>query len=310
MQSAGFAAQQSRQALDAAQRNANELAQMRQLLQESNANAEQLKKALASVQVARGGNPNIQRIENIPGRRIPFDYVVDIPIGADLTAVTQGSITISQDGPFVAVARYATFNSQYTFQRIDPVTQAQATFAGRSFGRYRPIHSAWDLNDGRPVSQMFLQPQPFPGNGAPHMISPSNESSFRSMEADYRIQFLEAGSGWPRSNQEVPSSFYTRSINEPFELGALDFFERGEVLTWKVLPLHSNNAPLGNVAGFGASNPSYPFQDSQWDAVEGISDPELDTAGTKDPITRAPNGILTIGFHGFRIVQQPGNGYE
>lgn len=268
-----------------------------------------MQKTIASLQSTRSGsNAGIQYIENIPGRRIPFDYLVDIPIGADITSVQQGTITIDQDGPFVAVQRYATFVSQYGFQRTDPIDGAIANFTGRSFGRYRPIHSAWDLNDGQPPSEV-VKAVAFPGTGAPYVASVSNASPWRSMQPDFRIKFLNGGSGFPRSNIEVPSSFWTKQINSPFNLGALDFFARGETLQFNVLPLHANNAPFGNVSGFGAPNANYPFIDSQWDRVEGINDQNDANANDVDPITRAPQGILTIGFHGFKIIQQPGAGY-
>jgi len=264
-----------------------------------------LQATLSKVRVSGGDGPDIQRIENIPGQRIPFDALVDIPIGPNITSVQTGTITIPQNGPFVAVARYATFLSQYSFQQT--VNGLSTTFNGRSFGRYRPIHSAWDLNDGQFISEVS-QSVAFPGTGAAHIASPSNAATFRSMEGDFRIQFKDAGSAYNRSNIEVPSTFWTKNINSPFNLGALDFFERGSVLNFSVLPLHANNPDYGNVFGYGAPNPLYPFRESQWDTVEGILDPNL--AGvTADPVVRAPSGTLTIGFHGYIISQPPGAGY-
>jgi hypothetical protein len=268
----------------------------------------ELKSAMLRIETTRSGSPKIQRVENIPGRRIPFDLLVDIAINANSTSVQQGTITISQEGPFVAVSRFATLLSVYEFQRQDPETGALATFLGRSYGRYRPIHSAWDLNDGQPSNDVSMA-QAFPGTGAPHVASPSNQSPFRTMEGDFRIKFEDAGSSYPRSNNiEVPSSFWTKQINSPFELGALDVFERGEVLSFKILPLHANNPPFGNLSGFGVPNANFPFIDSGWDAIEGINDENDSDANTTDPITRVANAILTIGFHGYRIVQPPGAG--
>lgn len=306
-QSIGAAISEARKASQLAANTQAEHAAMRQQMQAQSQSLNQLAQAVGKVQVYGGENPDIQRIENVPGRRVPFDYLVDIPIGPNITSVQQGTITISQEGPFVAVARFATFLSQYQFERTDD-TGAKTTFSGRSFGRYRPIHSAWDLNDGQIVSEVS-QDVPFPGTGAPHVASPSNSSPFRSMEGDYRIKFENAGSSYPRSNIEVPSPFWTKAINSPFNLGALDFFERGEVMTFKVLPTHANNAAFGNVSGFGAPNANYPFVESQWDTVEGISDPNNADAGDVDPIVRAPQGVLTIGFHGYRIIQPAGAGY-
>jgi hypothetical protein len=307
-QSLGVALRDSRQALQSLTNVQADNASLRQQLLAQAQNLSHLTSAVGKVQVYGGENPDIQRIENIPGRRVPFDYLVDIPIGPNVTSVQQGTITISQEGPFVAVARYATFLSQFQFERQEPGSGARTRFSGRSFGRYRPIHSAWDLSDGQVVSQVS-QAVPFPGSGAPYVASPSNASSFRTMEGDFRIKFEDAGSSYPRSNIEVPSTFWTKDINSPFNLGALDFFERGSVMTFKVLPTHANNAAFGNVFGYGSPNAAFPFVDSQFDVLEGVSDPSVVAAGSTDPIVRAPQGILTIGFHGYRVIQPAGAGF-
>ena len=301
--SANYAAMQADNALKAAQ----SVSQAHQQLRAEHAkNAQQLAAILQRLDVQKvGGDPNLQRIENIPGRRIPMDFLVDIALPANSTQIVQGTIQVPQDGPFVAVARMATSMSSYQFQYTAPGATTVATFQGRSYGRFRPIHSAWDLNDGRPWAGP-IAPIAFPGTGAPFTASPSNAASFRTMQGDFRIRFENAGSSFPRSNIEVPSAFWTKSINEPWELGALDFFERGEVLTFKIGPTHPSNPAYGNLSGFQA-NPSFPFIDSQWDAIEGINDEAqvLQTAGL-DPVTRVPNLVITIGFHGYMIKQQPG----
>lgn len=308
MQSAGLAVKQSRDAVMMAQQVMGEHQAMRGEIARLAQNADDLRRGISRLEVSRSSDPpDIQRIENIPGRRIAFDLLVDIPINAQTTSVQQGTLTISQEGPFVAVARYATFVSAFSYQVRNPLNGQVATFNGRSFGRYRPIHSAWDLNDGQPHTQLVMAAPP-PGTGAPHVISPGNAQAFRTMQPDFRIKFENAGSSFPRSNIEVPSTFWTKQINDPFELGALDFFERGEVLTIKVLPLHPNNPNFGNLSGYGAPNPAFPFLDSGWDAVEGINDQNNPDAGDLDPVTRVQNGILTIGFHGYRIVQPAGAG--
>lgn len=303
-QSAQYAAMQADKALKAA----TGMAQEHQLVRrELAANSAQLAAIAQRLEIQKmGGDPAIQRIENIPGRRIPMDFLVDIPVPANSTAVVQGSIQVPQDGPFVAVARMMIAVSAFQFQYTVPATGAVTSFQGRSYGRYRPIHSAWDLNDGRPWAAP-IAPIAFPGTGAPFIASPANAASFRTMEGDFRVKFESAGSGFPRSNIEVPSAWWTKSINEPWELGCLDFFERAEVLTFKIGPMHPNNPAYGNISGFGA-NPLFPFIDSQWDAIEGINDQSQDLPADVDPIVRVPNLIITIGFHGFMIKQQPGVG--
>lgn len=303
----GIAKQAQQEARQAVQGNAN----AQQLLGYAKAlqgESEQMRSLIARMQVSgQCGDPKIQRIENIPGRRVPFDLLVDIPIPANQQGTIQGSFTISQEGPFVAVARMATLLSAYQYSVVDD-TGAVSSFNGRSFGRYRPIHSAWDLNDGRPHVDVYMA-SAAPGTGAPSITSPSNTSPFRSMEGDFRVLCRNAGSSFPRSNIEVPSPFWTKSINEPWELGALDFMERGEVYTFEILPLHPNNPAYGNINGFSSLNANWPYLGSQYDAVEGVSDAaRAGYTGTVDPVTRNPAAILTIGFHGYRIVQAPGVG--
>jgi hypothetical protein len=276
-------------------------------------------------------SPGVKRIENIPGRRVPYTLLVDIPVGANVTSIQQASVTISQEGPFVAVSRMATFMSALEAQVTNPSTGAVSRFAGRSFGRYRPIHSAWDLNDSKLTN---LDPAGWvqtillglggsfpPGfnisSGVPGAVSAM--SGFRSMQFDGRIQVINAGSSYPRQNIPVPSSMWSKSINEGVPLGALDFFERGEVISIQVAPNHVNNPSSGNVDGnmifgsiFGSSTAtSWPFLAGQYDAHEGIATPtvvntseeEQSITITSDPVTRLPDGILTIGWEGYRIIQ-------
>lgn len=289
------------QAVSQAQGNDAVFQQHIQRLQQ---NQQELANALARIEAQRSGDPqNVRYIEQIPGRRVPFDLTVNIAIGANVTSQQPATTTISQDGPFIAVARYAIFQSALEFNVTDPETSNTASFQGRSYGRFRPVHSAWDLNDANPQYQPVVGGA-FPGTGNPIYASPSNHSNFRTMQFDGLVNFQNQGSGYMRQNIDVPTAFYTQQINEPFPLAALDFFERGEVLEWKVTPLHVNNPPAGNVRGF-ATGGFYPFINSQYDVHEGISDPYIEDQES-DPVNRLPNGILTIGFHGYRIIQPPG----
>ena len=314
-QGIGFAAGQAREALKQASAIQGDHALIRQELQRQARDLQNVADAMSRISANgnRTGRPEqglvntldgrVTYIESIPGRRIPFDTLVTIPIGANISTEQQQTTTISQDGPFVAEARYATFESALQFQFRDPETAALATFQGRSFGRFRPIHSAWDLHDaGVPFN--VIAPIAFPGSGACVYASPSNHSTFRTMEFDGFVEFLNAGSAYHRSNQVVPTTFWTSQINAAFQLGALDFFERGETLQWKVTPSHINNPSAGNVSGIGAGG-VFPFLDSQYDVHEGVCDPQLPNV-TTDPVTRLPDGFIIIGFHGYRIIQPPG----
>jgi hypothetical protein len=259
----------------------------------------------------------IARIEDIPGRRVPFDLLVDIPIGggAQTSLLTQG-ITIPQEGPFVAEKRIATFISNHQFQIT--VEQAVARFSSRSFGRYRPISSVGDLLDAQSGAIVTTQNPMVVGTtvGVPEL--PSSMSGFRTMELDGRITVVNAGSSFPRQNISVPTPFWAQGLGGAFfELGALDFFERAEVINFSIQPTHENNPPAGNVDGDGIFGivGAWPFLAGQYDKHEGILTPNAFTVSTvssvdivapitTDPVVRLPNGILTIGYHGY-MIQQP-----
>ncbi len=309
--------------------------QVREELDRADRRLADLARVAESMTMMRSGGdddePGVVRIENIPGRRVPFTLLVDIPVGPDTTSVREQSVTISQQGPFVAVKRMATFASAFEFQATNEVTGQSARLAGRSFGRFRPIHSAMDNNDSQHAQKAdttawFVAASvgpPVAGTVLPTgtLAQPSNMSSFRTMQFDGRVAILNAGSSYPRQNISVPTSMWSPEINAPFELGALDFFERGEVLTIQVQPTHVNNPAAGNVDGeciFPAAAAGgflgYPFVDGQYDSHEGVCTPNGVLMGdsgqandwgptSTDSVARLPSGILTIGWEGYRILQ-------
>lgn len=277
------------------------------------------------------------RIEEIPGRRVPFTLLVEIPIGNNVDSIQAESILIPQEGPFVAVRRQIAFLSQYEFNVTDPTDNSVARFPGRSFGRWRPTSSATDVLDSNHNAQastdnwfltaaaggLAVAGVPLPCGV---LAQASSASSFRTMQFDGRIEMENAGSGYPRQNEQVPSAWWSTAIQAPWELGALDFFERGELIRLKVLPTHINNAPAGNVDGscvfpLAAAGASpiigYPFLDGQFDPHEGICTPDCVTVGSTggnddfvplstDPVVRLPDGILILGFEGYKIIQPQG----
>lgn len=284
-----------------------EVSRVRTYAEKLERDLDSVSKALTEMKASRigggNGNPDIALIESIPGKRLPFDLFTVIAIGPDITnAVQQGSILVSQDGPFVAVGRFASLRSSYEYQA--PNDQgSDSSFLGRSNGRFRPVSSSNDLLDALAGSFNPTSGIAFPGTGAAIYASPSNHSPFRTMEFDGLITFRDSGASYPRSNQPVPSSFWTQGINGLFQLAALDFFERGSALEFDVTPTHTNNPAVGNLSGYGPG--VFPFIDSQYDHHEGINDPS-DPNVTTDPVTRVENAFLHIGFHGIRIVQTRG----
>jgi len=281
--------------------------------------------------IERSRTPDVYRIEDIPGRRIPWVVVFDIPIDANVTSVQPVSQPISQEGPFVCLRRWGVFQSAYEFQTTDSQGNV-ARINGRSYGRYRPIHSVCDINDSQHSTDaaywyyQSLLNAAAPGDPLPSgtLALPSNASGFRTMEFDGRIGLQVAGSTMPRQNEPIPSAFWTSEQNGPVTLGALDFFTQGEVITARVSPLHANNPAAGNVAGDavlpnvqgGGPVAGWPFGAGQFDVHEGIATPGASTLGGADPnlptllatdsVERLPVGILTLALEGYRIIQVAG----
>lgn len=259
----------------------------------------------------------IVRIEDIPGRRVPFDYFVDIPIDNNDTSRREASITISQEGPFVAVRRFAVFQSLYQYSVSSGGSTAPAKYVGRSYGRWRPISSVYDYNDAHNNNSVQTPNPMTSGVYIGNLELPSSQSGFRTMEFDGKIFVMNAGSSFPRMNTPVPSALWSDGIGGLADLGCLDFFERGEVISFQVQPNRVNNPPAGNVDGtniFGVAG--YPFTAGQYDQHEGIitpsafsiasSSPPTLTRLATDSVSRLPDGVLTIGFVGYRIQQPPG----
>jgi hypothetical protein len=284
---------------------------LQQQIQLLNKSVTDLQSVMSSVQVSGGSGRDagigvapwkdqVMFINDIPGRRVPMDVLVTIPITNNSVAAAEQSTPISQNGPFVAVRRFIAFYSMLTASVASQ--GVTATFQGRSYGRQRPTNSILDLFDAQAMQPIVGVAAP--GTGAPIYGSPSNTSGFRTMEFDGVVEFMNEGYGQNFQTMPVPASLYTDGFNSAFDLASLAFFERGEVLNWKVTPSHINNPSAGNVALFKPGL-VFPTLASQYDVHEGILD-EFDAQATADPATRVPTGVIVIGFHGFKILQPPG----
>jgi len=301
------AAAMARQAIQIAQQSAAVAAQTSQVIAAVGQMAQQTRQLHETViagmkvqgQVDSTQRPDIQRIENIPGRRIPYDVIVRIAVGANETNALDGQHTLSADGPFVAVARSAVFLSAYQFQ----VTSggATTTFNGRSFGRYRPVSSVLDLMDAQgghtqPVGAVA------PGTGLFSLVSTNQHAGFRTMQFDGTIE-VESGSGYKRQSEPVPSALWAPGLDQMTQLPALDLFQRGDIIRFRVVPNHVNNPGAGNVQTLVGA---LPYLASQYDTHEGIvygaavADP-----ATADIVVRQPDGILVLAYHGYKILAAP-----
>lgn len=257
---------------------------------------------------SRSLNPDLLYIEEIPGRRIPFELLVTIEVPANTTTVVSQPYTLSMDGPFVATSRHMAFLSTYSFQ----VTNVSAVerFVGRSYGRWRPISSMLDILDGK---QAHLESQDLAfSNDAAHQPAnlrtaaydlPRSASPYRSMEFDGYVTVKTEQ--YPRQNQQVPTCIWAPGWSASQELSTPDFFAQGEVINFEVLPTHVNNPTAGNIQNlFG----SVPYLAAQYDGHEGIMPASLpvEQSGVADSIQRNPSGIIVIGYSGYRILQPAG----
>jgi len=234
-------------------------------------------------------------LDQIAGRHVPFDLMVTIPIEAGQTGPVTESAYISPDGPFVAVARYAIFESTHSTQVTDE-NGAVSTFFSRTNGRFRPISSSTDvmdavrafdqpsqfqpsylnalLNDAKiipvgnpvgvnaesdPASLFRLLPN-WPGNGLPIIASPFSMSAGRSMVFDGLISVDTKGSQIKRQDNAIPSTFWTDRDGGMVKLATLDVFEPNETITFVVEPQHPNNPEFGNI-----QNLSYFNTNAGWD---------------------------------------------
>lgn len=292
--------------------------------------ADSLKAALEGDPGGQANVPGVTRVENLPGRRIPFSVVIEIPVGANDTGQLQGTHLITQFGPFVAQARWGVFLSQHQVLITDPVTSEESRLVTRSFGRFRPIHSATDLVDSQHASRTdggaffnaAVAAAGVAGTVLPNaaLALPSNMSSFRTMQWDGRIELMIESSNMPRQNIPLPSAMWVTESNSPVPLAALDFYDRGDVITATIQPMHPNNPAVGNIDGrqifpsSGVTAEAWPFQAGQYDAHEGIATPLASTFEvapepdgavpvTTDPVQRLPDGVLFLVLEGYRIGQ-------
>jgi hypothetical protein len=265
------------------------------------ASVQEQNKLLASLITRGQGRGDIERIEDLPGRRIPFDVVIEIVVGANTTSPLQQTYTVSQDGPFVAVSRSATFLSMNTFQVVAD-DGSVTTFNGRSYGRYRPIASVLDIMDAQGGFNNAAQAAA-PGTGLMQVVSKTDKAGARTMCWDGTIKV--SNTIFKRQSGDVPSSLFAPGFESSMQLPVLDYYDKGETIEVIAQPNHVNNPPFGNIQTVSGA---LPFLAGQFDAHEGIGYTAGILAGQADTIVRQPDGILVVVLHGFRIVSAPGVG--
>lgn len=282
----------------------NETMQLRQQMQQWGGQMENMN--IRNSIGTGAGRPDLLHIEDLPGRRIPFDIVVSVAIESNITSPVTTTYTLSMDGPFICVARAAVLVSSYTFQVTDG--QEITRYVGRSYGRQRPISSHLDLLDAQqghanvPLEEFDQYSCPDDAPPVATIAVPNGKSPFRTMEWD---GFIEMSSTvYPRQSSQVPSGLWAPGFSQRMELPVLDYWEKGDVIQFKVEATHTNNPAAGNVQSvIGA----YPYLDGGYDQVEGIMYPAFpcDTDAT-DVVQRSPDAIMYLHLIGYKILQPAG----
>ena len=165
----------------------------------------EIKAKVDALSAHRKEGPRSTYIEDIPGKRVPYIYSADITLAAGVTARTQGTMTISQDGPFVVDALAATW-------RINA--------AGSAFnGRQLPISSADPNYVGTPQTAAGV----IAGNIFDELI-------------DFEWEVFDAGSDRAWQNIPAASRQLFTSRENPLHLPTSGFFERNSVISVFITP--------------------------------------------------------------------------
>jgi len=174
-----------------------------------------LKGALGALQQAKSAasalTPLVPRfIEDIPGKRVPYTYGVNLQPAAGAawtTALVSGVLTISSDGPFLATGLVAAWR---------PTTGTSVVGAIAMTGRWRPISSTNAITqDG--VGSLIAMPD----------------------AVDFVWNYSEAGSDRARQNIDRSSVELFSNQDRPCYLPIADFFERNTAVTVNVTMLRN-----------------------------------------------------------------------
>lgn len=150
------------------------------------------------------GTVQARYIEDIPGKRVPYLYGVNVEFATAATAParTTGTITVSQDGPFVAVDIWCTWRVTLT--------------GDANIGRFFPVSS------GDPHSGVVL------------VVAGAANDTFRDDMVDFLIDFTDAGADRQLQNIPIPGHLFQ---DRPLRLNVPWFLERNSAVTVGVTQL-------------------------------------------------------------------------
>jgi hypothetical protein len=148
-------------------------------------------------------------IEQIPGRRVPYKAVIDLPILANSTAKVDGLYNVSQDGPFVLTG------IGLFYKRMNPPSgQPADPFAG--------IWGYATASASRIIS-VFPTAAGFLGLDQPHVTSGA-------------LQIVDRGSDRQWQNKEIPSALFSPEAGGIYVEPIACLFERDSVIEASFTP--------------------------------------------------------------------------
>ena len=171
-------------------------------------------------------------VESLAGKRVPFSYVIELPVTQGSDALVERSVQTSRAGPFFAERLICTF-------RIDNVQDGgDAAWVGK----FLPLSSRW------------LFPFQFP-LGATGTIAQLNP-------LDFEFGWESDSSDRQRQDKYIPGDIMARQDNDGI-MAVSDIFPEGSTITFKMNPFRAvgNSVPWNN-ATTGVS--SYVFTAVLW----------------------------------------------
>lgn len=171
-------------------------------------------------------------VESLAGKRVPFSYVIELPVTQGSDALVEGSIQTSRAGPFFAERLICAF-------RIDNV---QDGGVAAWVGKFLPLSSRW------------LYPYQFPAGatGTQAVMNP----------LDFEFGWESDSSDRQRQDKYIPGDIMDRQDNDGI-MAVSDIFPEGSTITFKMNPFRAvGNSVPWNDGTTGVS--SYVFTAVLW----------------------------------------------
>lgn len=179
------------------------------------------KVALLEEKVANleSNSKQIRSIDDIPGRRTPKWYVVDIDFNYNDTAPKFNSVQITAEGPFICTQMqpyYLVLDSNYEhYQGVPGNVNPDSSATPLAYGRYLPCSAASVLGNN------IVSLGQFAAVGVPAV----NKGPIRDFpEFSFKVEIGGSGVFWTQDKTVPAAAFYGQK--EPLYLGIEGYAER------------------------------------------------------------------------------------